>query len=118
MLALHCGDQSQNNVNITFDSNSLAFDNHAQYGAVAAIAVGEITAGASSSDCLCSGLEEGVRFRDCGRDVVVCVCAMQDTGVIVFKGNTTLARNRASFKGMGAYGGVAGNYTRFLYFLC
>jgi hypothetical protein len=28
--------------------------------------------------------------------------------VIVFKGNTTLLRNRASWKGAGAYGGVAG----------
>lgn len=33
---------------------------------------------------------------------------VQNTGIIVFKGNTTLLRNRASWKGGGAFGGVAG----------
>jgi hypothetical protein len=35
---------------------------------------------------------------------------VQDKGIIVFKGNTTVMHNRASYMGAGAYGGVAGMY--------
>lgn len=35
--------------------------------------------------------------------------------MIVFKGNTTLIRNRASWKGAGAYGGVAGELKHISY---
>jgi hypothetical protein len=40
--------------------------------------------------------------------LLLLLCGLQDTGVIVFKGNTTLLRNRASWQGAGTYGGVAG----------
>ena len=39
--------------------------------------------------------------------LLYCV-VLQDKGIIVFRGNTTLMHNRASYMGAGAYGGVAG----------